>query len=85
MTDMRAMFALARPAFGDFIAIVHRRWWLIAGVAIVGAAWMQFAQAERWDIHAAALLVYPPLDPRRLLGFCGRDAHTVAEIRYGRR
>ncbi|HEY5257973.1 MAG TPA: hypothetical protein VIJ12_06275 [Candidatus Baltobacteraceae bacterium] len=38
MTDMRAMFALARPAFGDFIAIVRRRWWLIASIAIVSAA-----------------------------------------------
>jgi len=59
MTDAGAMFALARPAFGDFLAIVRRRWWLISGVAIVGAAWMQLAQAERWDIHAAVLLVYP--------------------------
>ena len=58
MTDARAMFALARPAFDDFLAIVRRRWWLIAGVAIAGAAWIELAQNERWNIEAAHLMLY---------------------------
>jgi hypothetical protein len=52
------LFGLARPALGDFGAILRRRWWLIGSIVALGAAGYLAIQAAGGNLAVAALPAY---------------------------